>query len=157
MTALLAATVLAGCSGSDSDGDKSPADAKSGKPSASPTARQGDVEKPCKATIQADTVPGEWKDASVRISDDHAVYSATSGDTRLAVYSAFGDTTASVNMYVKKGQFSTPPGDDTGLDVNGKGQSAEVDADLADVAGGESVHVSATFTCGKGKGKAKSS
>lgn len=154
MTALLAATALAGCSGSD---DKAPADAKSDKPTGSSSGPRGDVEKPCKATIQADTVPGEWKDASVRISDDHAVYSATSGDTRLAVYSAFGDTTASVNMYVKKGQFSTPPGDDTGLDVNGKGQSAEVDADLADVAGGESVHVSATFTCGKGKGKAKSS
>lgn len=150
MTALVAATALAGCSGSDDSGDKAPADATSGKPTGSETARNPDVEKPCEATIQADSVSGEWKDASVRVSDDHAVYSATSGDTRLSVYSAYGDSTASVNMYVKKGQYSPPPGNDQGLDVNDKGRSATVDAELANVEGGDSVHVSATFTCGKG-------
>lgn len=150
MTALLAATALSGCSGSD-DSDKSPADAKSGKPTASKSsAPLGDVEKPCKATIQADPVTGEWKDAQVRLSEDHAVYTATAGDTRLAVYSAYGDSTASVNLYVKNGQYSTPVGSDDGLDVDGKGRSATVDADLDDVKGGDSVHVSATFTCGKG-------
>lgn len=150
MTALLAATALAGCSGSD-DGDKSPADAKPGKSTASSSAPQPNVEKPCKATIQADGVSGEWKDAQVRVSEDHAVYTATAGDARLAVYSANGDSTASVNLYVKKGQYSTPPGDDDGLDVDGKGRSAKVDADLADVKGGDPVHVTATFTCAKGK------
>lgn len=155
MTALLAATALAGCSGSDdgSDGGSagtSPGTSKSGKPSDAASGPQGDVEKPCEATIQADTVSGEWTDKQVRVSDDHAVYTATAGDTRLAVYSAYGDSTASVNLYVKKGQYSTPVGDDSGLEVDGKGRSAQVDADLADVQGGGSVHVTARFTCGKG-------
>ena len=148
LTALLAATALAGCSGSD---DKD-SDAKSDKPTAS-SSQLPETEKPCKATISADPAPGEWKDAQVRIAEDHAVYTADAGDARLAVYSAYGDSTASVNLYVKKDQWSTPVGNDDGLDVDGKGRSATVDADLDNVKGGDSVHVSATFTCGKGKGK----
>lgn len=152
MTALLAATALAGCSGSDDDPSSDAKSGKSGKsadPSASPTVK-ADVQKPCKATIQADSVSGDWKDAQVRVSDDHAVYSAQAGDTRISVYSPIGDSTASVNLYVKDGQYSTPVGNDEGLDVDGKGRSATVDADLDDVGGGGSVHVSADFTCGKG-------
>ena len=93
--------------------------------------------KPCEATIRADSV-SEGR-LGARVSDDHAVYS---GDLRRhpAVGLLGVRRLDRVGQHVRqKGQYSTPPGNDQGLDVNDKGRSATVDARLANVEGGDSV------------------
>lgn len=145
VTALLAVAALAGCSGDDEGPESEDA------PTPTEEAAAGHMNGTCRATVEvtgAVTVSWEGK-GEVRVTDDGlAVYTAEDGTDRLAVYSADDAAPASVNFMSGDAQYSTPPGDDTGLEVAPSGRRATVAAAAADP-GGSTVDVKADFTCKK--------
>jgi hypothetical protein len=158
---------LAACSGDDDD--KDPGDAASSSQAGDSgeddegaegddVAEQepvGDIERVCQAQVEVTgALQAAWEgDAKVRLTSDgeRAVYQATNGDQRLAIYSAGGDfETPSANFTQGDQTFTTPLGDKTGLKAKVNGKSASADAEAAGIEG-DTVQISASFTCGRTK------
>jgi hypothetical protein len=140
---LLAA--LTACSG-DSD-DKASAEpdgaSSSSKPSSETTG--------CRAEVEVTgAVQDSWSGKATVTSMDSgpaALYRASHGDTQVNVYAAGDDFPTSANVTQGEQTFTTPQGSAEGLDAQGNGKGATVDADAAGVDPSSTVHVNATFTC----------
>ncbi|WP_126688243.1 hypothetical protein [Nocardioides ferulae] len=148
---LLALTLFVGCSGDDEkepEADPSPT-AEVSQEGPAPAQERG-----CKVEVEVTgTVEASWTGkATVRLSEEEptAIYQAQDGESSIAVYSPLNDNPASANVTVGDSTFTTPLGDDTGLEVAEDGSGAAVAADATGIDDNQ-VRIDAVFECGKPK------
>lgn len=152
VTALVAAVALTACSGSsDDDGDKDAGAPASSSP-ASESAAPEPFERTCEVDVQVTgAVEASWSGKG-RSSNEAGptIYQFAQGKDHITVYAGKDDIPTNANVTVDGATYTTTD-PESGLDIAGNGTSAKVDADT-DGVDGPGPHVSATFTCGKGKG-----
>ncbi|WP_243059281.1 hypothetical protein [Nocardioides sp. SR21] len=155
VTALSAALVLSGCSGSDDDPKASDEPSQVMDPSALESAREeaaNQFNKDCTVSVEATgAAEVSWEgEGSVTNGPGMAMYSSTEGDAQLFVYANSDAMPQTATLTIGDTTY-TALDPDAGFDVAEDGSSAEIDVDTEGIAGA-GPHVTATFTC-KGKGK----
>jgi hypothetical protein len=146
VSSLCLVVALTACSG---DSDES-AGAEPGSAASSSTQASSETNG-CRAEVEVTgAVQDSWTGkATVTTMDSGpaALYRASHGKTQVNVYAAGDDFPTSANVSQGEQTFTTPQGDETGVDAQGSGKGATVDADAAGVDPGSKVHLTATFTC----------
>lgn len=150
VTVLSAATLLAGCSGSD-DGGEPDAAPSSTSPAAPETPKM--FERTCEVTVEmSGAATASWQGEGRSSNEAGAtIYTFVDGDDRISVYSGTEDLPTSANVTVEGATYTTTD-PDTGLDVQVDGSSAQVDADTTGV-DDAGPHLTASFTCAEGDKK----
>lgn len=151
VTALLAVTSLAACSGDDSDGakaDGSPTPTLSGPPAGA----DDSFHRTCQVEVTlSGTAEASWKGEGASTNRaGPTTYTFTHNQDQLIVYAGKDDIVTNANLTVDGATYITKTED--GLDVAGNGTGATVDAETKGT-DGAGPHVSATFACGNGNGK----
>ncbi len=145
MSVLCLAAALTGCSDDGSKADAKPDGDKSSAAQPENTTRDCTVDVEVTGAVQA-SWSGKASSATMT-SGPAAVYRAVKGDTQLAVYAKGDDFPASANVTQGQRTFTTPQGDGNGVTAKGSGASAKVDAEASGIKPGQSVHLTADFTC----------
>ncbi|MDI6911855.1 hypothetical protein [Nocardioides sp.] len=151
VTALLTALAVSGCSGSD--GEQPDAESPSSTSASESSEAQKPFERACSVEAEVTgTVEASWAGKG-RASNEAGptMYQFSKGQDQMTVYAGKDDIPTNANITIDGATFTTTD-PDIGLDVAGNGTKAVVDADTTGV-DGPGPHVSATFTCGKGKSK----
>ena len=154
VTAVLAVTSLAACSGSDSEGSKAD-DSPSPSLSGPPEGADDSFDRPCQVEVTlSGSVEASWKGEGASTNEaGPTTYTFTQDQDQLIVYAGKGDIVTNANLTVDGATYITKSQE--GLDVAGNGTGATVDADTKGT-GGAGPHLVASFACGKdaqGKGK----
>lgn len=148
MSVLCAMSVLSACSGGDAKPDKNADPTTSSTPSKS---SQVEISAVCRVKVAVTgSVEVSWTGrgtSQTMGSGPAAFYSAAHDGSQIAVYAKGEDFPTSANITSGQDTFTTPLGDDTGLDVKASGQSARVDADAVGIAPDAKVHITASFDC----------
>ena len=151
VTAVLAVTSLAACSGDDSDGakaDGSPTPTLSGPPEGA----DDSFHRTCRVEVTlSGAAEASWKGEGASTNQaGPTTYTFTHDEDQLIVYAGKDDIVTNANLTVDGATYITKTED--GLDVAGNGTRATVDAETKGT-DGAGPHLSATFACGKGSDK----
>jgi hypothetical protein len=137
---------LTACSG-DSD-DQAGAEPDS---AASSSSKASSETTGCRAEVEVTgAVQDSWTGkatVTTMESGPGALYRAAHGKTQVNVYAAGDDFPSSANVSQGQQTFTTPQGDQAGVEAQRNGKGASVDADAAGVDPESKAHITATFTC----------